>query len=148
MVAYSTDTFIDRPPEQVFPYITDPGQHAAWMDVAEARALDGQPAKVGSRVAAVVAWGPIRLNTEWEVSELEPDRRYGFRTTRGPMDWAGAFTIEPEGTGSRVASSGAVEFRGFLRLLQPLMAGEVRSGEARELRRLKALVEGGGVPSA
>ena len=148
MVDYATNTFIDRPPEQVFPYLIDPHQHAAWMDVVESRAVDGQPARIGSKVEAVMARGPIRLNTEWEVSELEPNRRYGFRTTRGPMNWAGAFTIEPEGSGSRVASSGTVQFRGLLRLLQPFMAGEVQGGETKELARLKALVEADGARGA
>jgi hypothetical protein len=66
-----------------------------------------------------------------------------YRSTRGPMRWASTFAVEPEGTGSRVASSGTVQFQGLLRVLQPLLAGEVQSGEEKELERLKAILEGG-----
>ena len=102
------------------------------------------PTRVGSRVAGVIAKGPIRLKIEYEVNELDPNRRYAYRVTRGPMQWTGAFELEPEGTGSRVASAGTVEFRGLLRLLQPMLAAEVRNGEAGELSKLKRLVESHG----
>ena len=143
MVAFASEQFIDSPPEEVFPFIVDPKHHAAWMDVSEAHAVDGQLAHIGSRISTVMAKGPLKIRMEYEVKELEPNRRFGYRSTGGRMFWDGGFTITPEGAGSRVVSAGTLEFRGILRLLAPLMAGEVRNGEATELKRLKQLVEGG-----
>jgi len=142
MVSYATEIFIDRPPEQVFPYLIDPRHHGDWMDVGGTHAVDSEPTAVGSKVAGQMIRGPMRMDIEYEVSELDPNRRIVYRSTKGPMRWASTFAVEPEGTGSRVASSGSVQFQGFLRLLQPLLSGEVQSGEEKELRRLKSLLEG------
>lgn len=143
MVAFASEEFIGRPPEDVFPYLTDPAKHSAWMDVSEAQSIDGQPAHIGSRIRTVIAKGPLHLKLEYEVSELEPNRKFAYRSTAGPMNWNGQFTIRPEGAGSRIASAGTMELRGLLRILSPLMAAEVRNGEAAELRKLKQLVERG-----
>jgi len=142
MVSYAAEIFIDRPPEQVFPYLIDASHHGDWMDVAGTHAVDGGPTGIGSKVAGRMVRGPMRMDIEYEVSELDPNRRVVYRSTKGPMLWASTFAVEPEGTGSRVASSGTVQFQGFLRLLQPLLSGEVQGGEEKELRRLKALLEG------
>ena len=41
-------------------------------------------------------------------------------------------------------STGQIRLRGIRRLFEPLMGGEVRRGEAAELSRLKAMLEGMG----
>jgi len=141
MITYAIDEFIDRPPQAIFPYLADPGRHAAWMDVAEARLIDDGPTHQGSRIQSVLRKGPIRLPLEYEVSEFEPDRTFGYRTLPGRIRWDGDFTLTPEGGGTRITSTGTVELHGLLKLLTPLVRGEVRNGEGVELKKLKALVE-------
>ena len=42
---------------------------------------------------------------------------------------------------TRVTWAGEMGFRGLLRLIEPLIAAEARAGEARELERLRSLLE-------
>lgn len=44
---------------------------------------------------------------------------------------------------TRAVYGGDLRMRGMLRLLEPLMAGEAQQGVAKELKRLKELVESG-----
>lgn len=60
------------------------------------------------------------------------------------MRWDGVFSVEPEGTGTLVRSSGHIRLRGIRRLMEPLMRGEAARSEAAELSRLKALLEAAG----
>jgi hypothetical protein len=79
----------------------------------------------------------------FQVSEFEPNRRLGFKTvSKGALDWDAVYTFEPQGPSStRLATSGQLRLNGLLKLLEPLMAGEVKAGEAKELVRLKGLLE-------
>ena len=58
------------------------------------------------------------------------------------MEWEADYTLEPQGPSStRVIHSGQIRLNGLLKLFEPLMAGEVRSGEAKEVIKLKELLE-------
>jgi hypothetical protein len=46
-----------------------------------------------------------------------------------------------EGTATRIIGSGRLMLKGWRRVMEPFMGGEVRRGEAAELRRLKDLLE-------
>jgi hypothetical protein len=85
----------------------------------------------------------MKQNMVFEVTNLEPNRRLGLKSiSKGSMEWDSDFTFEPQGPAStRMTSSGQLRFNGLLKLLEPLMAGEVRSGEAKELVKFKELLE-------
>jgi len=50
-------------------------------------------------------------------------------------------TIQPDGAGTRLTYAGEMSLRGWRRLLEPVMGGEIRDGEAKEAIRLKELLE-------
>jgi hypothetical protein len=76
-----------------------------------------------------------------EVVELEPDRRFVARVTHPKFDWLATTDLEPDGAGTRLSYAGEIAFRGAQRLLEPFIRGEVARGEAKEVERLKALLE-------
>ncbi len=144
MISYQSELVIDRPHADVAAFIVDPETHRAWMgDVAEIEALTpGRPA-VGSRYRYLIKKGPMSIKVTMRVDALT-DRSVEYQTEPGgPLDWQARITFEPiDATHTRVASAGAIGMRGIRRLLEPLMAGEVRSGEAAELVALKGVLEG------
>jgi hypothetical protein len=49
---------------------------------------------------------------------------------------------EPQGaSATRVVNSGEIRLGGALKVMEPILAGEVKSGEAKELMRCKELAE-------
>lgn len=59
------------------------------------------------------------------------------------MGWDGSYSVAHAGDGAtRVIGLGQVGLKGWQQLLEPFMGSEIRRGEAAELGKLKALLEG------
>jgi hypothetical protein len=59
------------------------------------------------------------------------------------MNWDGSYEVAAAGDGAtRVIGLGQVGLKGWQRLLEPFMKGEIQRGEAAELGHLKELLEG------
>ena len=140
MITYGTEILIDRPAADVFPYLADVSRHASWMGGSSSTAISEGDMRPGFRYRQRTDEGEFEL----EITDFHPGRSFSARTVSGPMDWTGTFEVQPEGeAASRVLSRGQIRLTGIKRLLEPFAGGEVRRSEARELARLKALVEAG-----
>ena len=144
MITYRAEQTINRPVDQVFPYIADPRLHPQWMEVTDVEQLTPGEVGVGTTVRIMMNMGSRRASFTWEVTEFEPDAKVSYRTVDGPMHWDGTFTVRSRGdAATHITASGRVGLRGLMRLMEPFIRGEVRRGEANELVRLKDLLEGG-----
>ncbi|MBI3361032.1 MAG: SRPBCC family protein [Chloroflexi bacterium] len=142
MIPYQSDATIQSPASQVFRILTDASKYSQWTDMGDSRMV-GQG--TGAKIETVLKMGPWKFPTTFEVTEWEEGRKFGLKTVSGgPVSWDANFTLEPAGeSATRIISTGTLGLRGWMRLLEPLMAEEVKQGEAKELERLKRLVEGG-----
>jgi len=133
MIRYDTETTIKGSVDEVFRWIAEADRHEHWMDIFETRSLTLGPMQAGSRLEGVIRKGPFRWKLPYEVTELVPGRRFGYRTSPGSrLRWTGFFDVEPVEGRTRVRSAGDLSLAGFLRLFEPLMVAEVRNGEAKE----------------
>ena len=89
-------------------------------------------------------FGPFHWDVEFEVAEAERGRRIVWRALRGaPFRVDVELDLESTGPSStRATYRSALQLRGLWRLLAPIVALEGRAGQARELQRLKELLEG------
>jgi hypothetical protein len=143
VITYGSEVIVDRPHAEVAAYIVDPATHQAWMgDVAGIEPLTPGNAGVGSRYRYVIKKGPMSISLTMRIAALS-DREVAYQTEPGgTLDWQARITFEPiDAMHTRVGSTGTMGMRGIRRLLEPLMAGEVRSGEAAELTTLKRVLE-------
>ena len=60
---------------------------------------------------------------------------------RRPIDYDGTVTIEPTREGARLTITGHARPKGWWRLMQPFMSGELKRGVRSELAQIKAIVE-------
>jgi uncharacterized protein YndB with AHSA1/START domain len=144
MIKYSSDVTIERSPDAVYQALLDPTLYPRWTDMVDVSFDSADPPRVGTRGRFRLAKGPIKGLLEMEVTELDPHRRVVFHVTHPSLDWTATSTIAPSGTGSTLTYAGEMRLRGLWRIMEPLMAREVRNGEAAEAVRLKALLEAGG----
>lgn len=142
MIRYQSAVKIAAPPADVFPYLVERDRQAQWSDVPMRPLTDG-PTRAGTRMELTFGRGPLRATVTLEIAVLEAGRRMAFVTAgRGPIDWRGEYRVEAVDDGaSRVSQSGQLRFRGLWRLLEPIVGAEIRSGELKELERLKTVVE-------
>ncbi len=143
MITFETEQTIGRSADDVWAYAADILRHPEWMGVTDARIVQGTGSEVGARAIERIKMGPRTVDVEFTVAESIPARRLRW-TVAGRSPLRGDVTLDLEALAAgqtRAVWSGSIGMNGLLRLLEPLMAGEVKSGEAAELRRLKANLE-------
>ena len=73
----------------------------------------------------------------------EPGRRFEYASTAGPIGFAGHYTFAPTAGGTRFTSVDETTPPGLLRRLAPLLRPLAQRQIARNLARLKAVLEAG-----
>jgi uncharacterized protein YndB with AHSA1/START domain len=130
---------IDRPPEEVYAYVTDPSRFPEWQDDVVRVRVDGGRFTTTRRI------GRVEQNTIQEITERTPPRSWSCRGVDGPFRPGAAITVEPLGGGSRSRVTIALDFEGHgIGRLLPLdvirrMAAKTAP---KSYRRLKDLLEG------
>ena len=140
---FETEQIIERSADDVWSYAADIGRHPEWMSVTDATVTAGDGEHVGSKGRERVALGPIHYDMDFEVETAEPARRIRWRSLGGaPFDLAVQLDLAATGPSTTSATYRAeVRLRGLWRLAAPLLALEGREGPARELRRMKDVLE-------
>ncbi|MGH2477605.1 MAG: SRPBCC family protein [Candidatus Limnocylindrales bacterium] len=143
MIEFNAEQTIDRPADEIWAYAADIGVHPQWMNVRDATVVKGTGVEVGAIGRETVQLGPRRYVTEIVVSEATPGRAIAWRVTGGaPIAGETRLELVPIGPEStRVRWTGHFSLTGLWRLLEPVVAGEIRSGGAAELVRLKTVLE-------
>lgn len=144
MIRFQTEQTIERPANDIWAYAADFRRHPEWMGVTDARIVEGQGNEVGTRALEGVRLGPRKVQVEVVVAASVPGRRIAW-TIAGHSPLAGDVSLDLESVApdrTRAVYSGAIGLKGVWRLIEPLLAREVKAGEAAELVRLKDNVEG------
>ena len=143
MIDFTIQMSIERPPSEVFRYVTDPEKLPTWQTntVSAVREDDG-PLAVGSRLREVHrAPGGRELESVVEVSELEPDRTFALRVVEGtPVHLR--IVLEPAGAGAtlmRLRAHGGLT--GPMRLAEPLLRRVLQRQFAQQCETLKQVLE-------
>jgi uncharacterized membrane protein len=143
MIKFEAEQTIARSAGDVWAYAADILRHPEWMDVTASRVVKGGGTEVGARALERLKLGPRSVDVPFEVSGSVPARRIAWRSADGsPLAFDVSLELEalaPELT--RAVMSGRIGLTGLLRFIEPLMASEIRAGEAAELARLKANLE-------
>ena len=145
MIDYKSDLIVNKPVAKVFAFAADVARMDDWTEMSGTHLVAGQTLGVGSQIQTTLKIGPSKQSLTFEVAAFEPNRRLGWKTTStGSLQWDADYLFESLGEGTtRVTSSGTIRLTGALKLMEGMMAGEIRSGEAKELEKFKELVEKG-----
>jgi uncharacterized protein YndB with AHSA1/START domain len=141
MVKVEVVVEIQRPPAEVFAYLTDPAQLPQWQSSAIEAHWEGEKAR-GSRVKEVRKFLGRRMESELEVTDYEPDRRFGLKVLSGPVPFSVQHTLEPSNGGTRLTFVGEGEPGGFFKLAEPIVARTAERQFRNDFETLKDVLEG------
>jgi len=143
MIEYKTEVTVNKPVMEVFALIKNVGRFDEWTDMKGTRLVTGDKLQVGSQIETTIKFGPVNQTMTFEVVGYEENRKMAFKTvSKGSIAWDAEYVFMPQGdSATKVISSGQLRLSGLLKMSEPLLAGEVRSGEAKELVKYKELVE-------
>jgi uncharacterized membrane protein len=144
VIRVETSATIDRPVVDVANYVADIEKMTEWTDMTASRRLTDGPTRDGTKAYAEVAVGPLKLGWTYEIQDVDPTGGFAFKTiTRNALGMDGSVRLAPTGpAATKVDYHVDIHTRGVLRLLEPLLRGEMAANEAGELGRLKARLEG------
>jgi carbon monoxide dehydrogenase subunit G len=139
------ETVINRPPKDVFNFVTAPENDLQWVSTAVERRRESEgEIGVGSKIRAIDKFLGRRIESTLEVTEHDPPRRSSIEL-RGQISARGTYALEPAGTGTRFRwSLEADPGLGGLylgRITDPLVTWVFRRRIQGDLRRLKSVLE-------
>lgn len=141
------ETFIARPPGEVFAYLRDYSNEAKWQSqhVSQSIVEPPGPAKVGTKVHKVRRTPGGEQRFTIEITEMdESARRWVDVTITGSFSGTkGAWQVTPENSGSKVQLVAEMNATGLWRLLLPLIDSTARKDLPVEFANLKKVLEAG-----
>jgi uncharacterized protein YndB with AHSA1/START domain len=146
VIDFTIDTQIERSPEEVFDYVTDPDRLDTWQtNTVSAVREDQGPMRVGSRLREVHrAPGGKELPSLVEVTEFERPRAFGLKAVEGSLPVDLEITLEPRPQGTLMRFHGHGQPTGAARLAQPILQRVLKRQFAGQCATLKQVMEGSG----
>ena len=142
MVRVETSVVVERPAEELFEVVTSPETYSLWMPgCLGARQTSEGPMGVG---ATYIDGGQLlgrRIEETLVVTAYEPDRKFGVKTTSGPIRGEGEYTFEPVESGTKVTLIGEAELGGLFKLAKPIVERAIKRQGEGNLAGLKDLLE-------
>jgi uncharacterized protein YndB with AHSA1/START domain len=138
------DIEIERPPEVVFPYVTDPARFAEWQpDVVSARIEPDGPPAVGARIVTTRRVARTEFTQLQEITEVTPPLSWAARGLDGPIRAHACITVEPlrECAASRVTFALDFEGPGIGKLFVPQVRRIATMQAPRSYQNLKERLE-------
>ncbi len=142
MIEFDHVEEIDRPPEEVFAYVTNLANLPEWQSGVREATVEG-PMRAGATVRERRRLLGRDLSTTLEVSEYEPGRRFSLRARSGPLPFEVTHSFEPSGAGTRLVFHGEAKPPGFLRLTRGMVKGMAEREFSAYFKTLKQVLESG-----
>jgi len=143
MATFAHTIEIERPPQEVFAFVSEPSLYPRWQpSLVRVEPDDRGPLRVGSEATEVRRFLGRELETTWTCVEYQPCERSAIECADGLVPFRGTFTLEPCAAGTRFTWT--VELSGrATRLGGPLVGRTTRSELRANASALKALLEEG-----
>lgn len=147
MTAIVSTVEIERTPEDVFPYVTDPSRFGEWQNGVVGGSQAEAPALGSKCTMTRKVGGSVRTST-LEITEYEPPRRWAVHGIDGPIRVDVQVTVEAAGSAAAAARSRCtiqidVHGHGFGKLLAPLVTSQTRKEVPQSCQKLKERLEAG-----
>jgi len=141
VIQHEVSIHINRPVEQVFAFVADPKNLRTWQPtLIENEQLTEGPVRVGVRFREVRRTGPRRSEIQGEITTFDPNKRFATTTLTKPQVTV-SYSFEPENGGTRLSCKFGMLTSGFMRLLEPLIAGLTKQAFDSGFEKLKRVLE-------
>jgi len=111
MNQFESKIFINRPPQDVFDFVTDPANIMKYQSgTSSAEWTSNGNVGVGSTWKAVTRFMGRDFEAELQITEWQPPTLNSFKAITGPVPFEVTVKVEPQGEGSLLTQSGQIEF--------------------------------------
>lgn len=132
---------VERPIDEVFPYVSDPGRVPEWAGPAQVRdKLTEGPIGVGTRYRAVDKMPGRSIEFTEEITGYEPNERFSLHMSE-PFNADLDATFRGADNSTRIDMAVNMNPTGFLGILAPILGRPIKSMLQSDLDNLKATLE-------
>ena len=142
MVKIEVSTVINRPLEEVFAFMSNPENDPQWQSETSETELTSQgPVGVGSTYRDVGFFLGRRIESVYEFTEFEPNKKFSLKTTSGPLPIEATISYEALEEGTQVNFLAQGEVGGFFKVAEPLVSRMAQRTWVANYANLKDLLE-------
>jgi len=142
MISINETTLILRPVWEVFNFVTNPKNNYRWQygSLVSAQISEGE-IKVGTEFGSFGHFMGRRIQSNFEVTDFEANKSYGFETVSGPIQLQTSYSFESVTNGTNVMVSSLINPGGFFKLVDPIVSRVAKKQFKENLAKLKELLE-------
>jgi uncharacterized protein YndB with AHSA1/START domain len=142
MINLNMSTMIYRPVRQVFDFISAPENDFQWQygTLATAR-LSESASVIGTYFRSIGHLMGQRSISTFEVTEYEPNKKYGFKTLSGPLHSQTSYTFEIANRSTKITISIQANVVDFFQVDERILEKRMKKQLKENLATLKVLLE-------
>ena len=142
MVNLNISTMIYRPIRQVFDFMSAPENDFQWQygTLASARLSEGT-SSIGTLFRSIGHLVGRRVESTFEVTEYDPNRKYGFKSLSGPLNSQTSYTFEIASGSTKVTVSTQANLVNFLQVGEGILEKKMKKQLKEDLAMLKDILE-------
>jgi len=142
MISINLNAVILRPVWEVFDFIANPENNPQWQygSLGSVQLSSGDM-RVGTLFSSIGHFMGRRIQSDFEVTEFETNKSYGFETISGPVQLQTSYNFEVVDHGTNVIISSLINPGGFFKLIDPIVTKAAKKQFKENLIMLKKLLE-------
>jgi carbon monoxide dehydrogenase subunit G len=149
MIDLNINTMIYKPMKQIFDFVSAPENDLQWQyGTLGSSRLAGESGVNGTFFRSIGHLMGHRNLSTFEVTEYEPNRKYGFKSLSGPLHSHTSYTFEMRGVGTKVNISTQVKVVHLSQFNETILEKMIKKQLKDNLAQLKSVLEGRQNPSS
>ena len=142
MIQVEKSVVINKPVAEVFEFVANSDNTARWQGGVEAVIPEGPPNVVGSRYTEVRKFMGQEMKSTMEITGFEQNARWAARVIKGPVPYEVTATFEEAGAGTKMTTRVEGEPKGFFKVAEGMLKGQLEKSLEEDSMRLKGILEG------
>ena len=143
MIKVESSVVINKPLAEVFAFATNGDNATRWQGGVEAVIAEGPQNVVGSKYTEVRKFMGQEMKSTMEVTAFEPSVKWAAKVIKGPVPFEVMVTYEAAGSATKMSTRVEGEPKGFFKIAEGMLAGQLEKSLQEDGERLKKLLEGG-----
>ncbi len=141
MIKVEKSIVINKPVEEVFSFVTGADNYTKWQAAVE-QVIEGGPRNtVGSQFTEVRKFMGQEMRTTLELTEFVPNAKWAAKVVKGPVPYEVNMTFQSVEGGTKVTTCVDGEPKGFFKLAEGMVAGQLEKSLTDDELKLKEILE-------
>ena len=142
MATFTVTTFINRPLQVVFDFMTNPANFAQWQSgTKSAKWASEGPVGVGSIFNSIGEMMGREMKFDGEITQWGPPNVWGVKGASGPMKFESVSKFESKDGGTQVTQTFEGEVGGFFSIAEGLAIKQLQKQIETDGKALKKVLE-------